>query len=146
VPNSQAELARLHERIAFEGIMREYLKKLEAYECPVIYAGDLNIAPTAKDIHNPIGNAKSAGFSIQEREQFQLLLDCGFVDSFRHLYPDHVAYSYFSNMRNSRLNNKGWRIDLILVSKGYEDQIKGADVLGDYHGSDHCPVLLDFDA
>ena len=144
VPNSQPELARLDERVEWEQIMRNYICLLkEENTVPVILCGDLNVAPTKIDIHDPKGKNKVAGFSPEERAEFQKMLDCGFVDSFRLLNPELIKYSYFSNFGNARANGKGWRIDLMLVSERDKDVIVGADCLTDFGGSDHCPVLLD---
>ena len=141
-PNSQPELARIKERIAWEDVLRLYLVQLkEDYGCPVILCGDLNCAHQEIDLKNPKSNKKSPGFSKEEREQFQLMLDAGFTDSFRHRNPERVAYTYFSNFANSRARNVGWRIDYFLVSD--PTIIRNADILGEYFGSDHCPVLLE---
>jgi exodeoxyribonuclease-3 len=146
VPNSQPELARLDERVEWEQIMRNYLCLLkEENTVPVILCGDLNVAPTVNDIHDPKGKNKVAGFSPEERAEFQKMLDCGFVDSFRFLNPELIKYSYFSNFGNARANGKGWRIDMMLVSERNKDAIKKADCLTDYYGSDHCPVLIEID-
>lgn len=144
VPNSQPELARIDERIEWEQIMRNYICLLkEENSVPIILCGDLNVAPTTIDIHDPKGKNKVAGFSPEERAEFQKMLDCGFVDSFRLLNPNLIKYSYFSNFGNARANGKGWRIDLMLVSKRDKDVIKKADCLTDYYGSDHTPVLIE---
>lgn len=144
VPNSQPELARIDDRIEWESIMRNYISLLRKENTvPVILCGDLNVAPTKQDIHNPYGKNKTPGFSPEERTEFQKMLDCGFVDSFRLLNPDTIKYSYFSNFGNARENNKGWRIDLMLVSEQDKEKIVAADCLTDFCGSDHSPVLLD---
>ena len=139
VPNSQDELARLKDRLEWEALIRKYLTLLKENSVPIIFCGDLNIAPEEIDIHEPKGKKMTAGFSTEERAEFRKLLDVGFIDSFRHLHKE-VKYTYWSNFRKSREKNKGWRIDLILVSN---DIIHAADCLTDYMGSDHCPVLLD---
>jgi len=145
-PNSKAQLERLEERIQWEQVMRLYMMELEReFNRPLMLCGDLNCAYQDIDIHNPKGNAKSAGFTKEEREEFGHLLAQGFTDSFRHLYPDTIKYSYWSNFRQSRQRNIGWRIDYILVSMAYQDQIRWADCLTDYKGSDHCPVVLEID-
>jgi exodeoxyribonuclease-3 len=124
--------------------MRNYISLLRKENTvPVILCGDLNVAPTKLDIHNPYGKNKTPGFSPEERTEFQKMLDCGFVDSFRHLYPNIIKYSYFSNFANARENNKGWRIDMMIVSERDKDIIKKADCLTDYYGSDHVPVLIE---
>jgi exodeoxyribonuclease-3 len=143
-PNSQAELARIDDRIEWESILRKYLKLLEEeLNVPVILCGDLNCAHNEIDIHNPKGKTKTPGFSPQERAEFKKMIDDGFTDSFRYLYPDQVKYTYFSNFANSRARGIGWRIDYFLVSDSAKENITGADCLNDYWGSDHCPVLLD---
>jgi len=143
-PNAQPELARLTDRVAWEGILRMYLKQLEEeLELPVILCGDLNCAHNEIDIHNPKGKKKTPGFSTEERKEFQYMIDAGFTDSFRHLYPDTVKYSYWSNFANARERNVGWRIDYVLVSDSAADKIVEADCLSQYCGSDHGPVLLE---
>lgn len=143
VPNSKEKLARLSERIEWETIMRNYLTALKTeYTCPVVLCGDLNVAATEKDIHNPKGQTKMPGFSIEERTEFQKMLDCEFTDSFRHLHPNEVKYSYWSNFGKARENNKGWRIDYCLVSSTAKDIIVEADCLNGFRGSDHCPVMV----
>jgi exodeoxyribonuclease-3 len=143
-PNAQAELARIDDRVEWEGMLRKYLKLLEEeLNVPVILCGDLNCAHNEIDIHNPKGKKKTPGFSTEERAEFQKMIDEGFTDSFRHLYPDTAKYTYFSNFANSRARGIGWRIDYFLVSDSAKDNITGADCLNDYWGSDHCPVLLD---
>jgi exodeoxyribonuclease-3 len=145
-PNAQPELARLTDRVAWEGILRMYLKQLEEeLELPVILCGDLNCAHNEIDIHNPKGKKKTPGFSTEERKEFQYMIDAGFTDSFRHLYPDTVKYSYWSNFANARERNVGWRIDYVLVSDSTADKIVEADCLSQYCGSDHGPVLLEID-
>jgi len=143
-PNAQPELARLADRIEWEGMLRKYLKLLEEeLNVPVILCGDLNCAHNEIDIYNPKGKNKTAGFSTEERAEFQKMIDEGFTDSFRYLNPDLAKYSYFSNFANSRARGIGWRIDYFLVSDSAKENIVGADCLNDYWGSDHCPVLLD---
>jgi exodeoxyribonuclease-3 len=145
-PNSQPELARLDERVAWESVLRMYLLQLQqSYECPVILCGDLNCAHKEIDLKNPKTNKKSPGFSAEERQELQSMIDMGFVDSFRSLHPDTVKYSYFSNFANSRARNVGWRIDYFLVSSSIRESIVGADILTDYFGSDHCPIVLQID-
>lgn len=107
--------------------------------------GDLNVARTELDIKNPKNNRRNAGFTDEEREKMEELLKSGFVDSFRYLHPDEIKYSWWSYRFNSRERNAGWRIDYFLTSEEIQDKIKGADILTDIHGSDHCPVTLDID-
>ena len=144
-PNSQRELTRLQYRLCWEEDFRMYLKKLDEKK-PVIVCGDMNVAHTEIDLKNPKTNVNNAGFTPQERAAFTKLLDSGFVDTFRHLYPDVTgAYSWWSYMFNARANNAGWRIDYFLVSERIKDKIKAAEIHSDVFGSDHCPVLLEID-
>lgn len=145
-PNSQAELARLSERIIWEKSLREYMIRIQTdLNLPVILCGDLNCAPQEIDIHNPKSNRKSPGFSDEERSEFQTMIGSGFLDSFRFLNPDQIKYSYFSNFANSRARNVGWRIDHILVWRSIGDKIRRSDILGEYFGSDHVPILIDIE-
>lgn len=144
VPNAQGELKRLPYRMEFEDAMREYLSKL-AKEKPVVYCGDLNVAHEEIDIKNPKGNRGNPGFSDEERAKMTELLSCGFTDSFRHLHPDKVQYSWWSYRFNARKNNTGWRIDYFLVSNNAKERIAAARIHDDVMGSDHCPVELDID-
>jgi exodeoxyribonuclease-3 len=140
VPNSKPKLARIDERLEWEEHLRVYLEQLEMYDRPIIVCGDLNVAPQPMDIHNK-QRADVAGASPQERGAFQKLTE-HFTDSFRYLHPAEQQWSWWSNFADSRARNKGWRIDLILVSTAHKNQIKEAAILSEYHGSDHCPVLL----
>ena len=141
-PNSQKELARLEYRMKWEDDFRVYLHKLEAKK-PVILCGDLNVAHTAIDLKNPKTNQRSAGFSIEERNKMTELLESGFVDSFRYLYPDKLdAYTWWSYMFQSRSKNIGWRIDYFVVSKKMMKNIQDSIIYQDVLGSDHCPVCL----
>jgi len=145
-PNAQPELARIQERIVWEETLRLYMIEIQReFDLPVILCGDLNCAPNEIDIHNPKANRKSPGFSDQERSEFQKMIGSGFLDSFRFRNPEQVAYSYFSNFANSRARNVGWRIDHILVSNKSGDRIRRADILGEYFGSDHVPVMIDLE-
>ncbi len=142
VPNSQEKLKRLDYRMEWEDDAREYLKTLEKKK-PVILCGDLNVAATEIDLKNPKTNRKNAGFSDEEREKFAVLLDSGFIDTFRYFYPDlEGAYSWWSYRFNARANNAGWRIDYFLVSLALEKRLKEAKILSEVYGSDHCPVSL----
>lgn len=145
-PNSKTELERLEERMIWEDVFRGYLK-LVGFETskPIIVCGDLNVAPQEMDIHDPKRNKRSAGFTVEEREKMNRLLDSGFVDSFRALHPDDVQYSYWSNFAQARQKNKGWRIDFILCSTDVGDKIVESGYLKDYCGSDHCPHFTVFD-
>lgn len=141
-PNAQRELARIEHRLNWEEALLEYLIRLDALK-PVIYCGDLNVAHQEIDLKNPASNRGNAGFSDQERNAFSKLLNSGFTDSFRHLYPDVTgAYSWWSYMFNARKNNAGWRIDYFIVSNRLSSNITGAAIHPDILGSDHCPVEL----
>ncbi|SFH91984.1 exodeoxyribonuclease-3 [Tindallia magadiensis] len=142
-PNSQRELTRLDFRMDWENVFREYLKSLEAKK-PVILCGDLNVAHQEIDLKNPKTNRRNAGFTDEEREKMTTLLNSGFIDTFRHLYPDlEGAYTWWSYMRQARERNAGWRIDYFLVSESLKQKIKKAEIHSEVMGSDHCPVLLE---
>ncbi len=141
-PNSQRELARLDYRMKWEDDFRAYLKKLEDKK-PVVLCGDLNVAHKEIDLKNPSTNRKNAGFTDEERGKMTVLLESGFVDSFRHFYPDKEdAYTWWSYMRQARDRNVGWRIDYFVVSEILLDRIQSAAIHPDVMGSDHCPVEL----
>lgn len=144
VPNAQPELARLDYRMEFEDNFRDYLVRLDKVK-PVILCGDLNVAHTEIDLKNPKSNEKNPGFTIEERTKFQMLLDAGFTDSFRYLYPDVIKYTWWSYRFNARANNAGWRIDYFVVSNKINSNIKEVKLLNEIHGSDHCPVEIDID-
>ena len=141
VPNSKEGLARLPFRMEWEACLRNHLMKLDR-EKPVIYTGDLNVAHDEIDIKNPAANRKNAGFSDEEREAFGKLLDCGFRDTFRTLYPDTVKYSWWSYRFNARKNNAGWRIDYFVVSDRLMENVSDSMIFDEVEGSDHCPVGL----
>lgn len=144
-PNSQNELARLDYRMEWEEDFKQYLKKLDENK-PVIVCGDMNVAHKEIDLKNPKTNRKNAGFTDEEREKFSLLLDSGFVDTFRYLYPEKEnIYSWWSYRFQARSKNAGWRIDYFLVSKELKECIKEAEIHTDIMGSDHCPIELDID-
>ena len=141
-PNAQRELTRLDYRMAWEDAFLAYLKALDRKK-PVILCGDLNVAHQPIDLKNPSSNRHNAGFTDEERGAFTRLLDNGFTDSFRHLYPDVTgAYSWWSYMFNARANNAGWRIDYFVVSQRIAPQIQEAAIHPEVMGSDHCPVEL----
>ncbi|MDD6042130.1 MAG: exodeoxyribonuclease III [Eubacteriaceae bacterium] len=145
VPNSQNELKRLDYRMKWEDDFRAYLKKLEESK-PVIVCGDMNVAHKEIDIKNPKSNRRNAGFTDEEREKMTELLDSGFIDTFRHFYPDRTdIYSWWSYRFNARKNNAGWRIDYFLVSEELRDRITDAHILTEVMGSDHCPVTLEIE-
>lgn len=141
-PNSQNELARLNYRMTWEDAFLAYLKKLEETK-PVIVCGDMNVAHKEIDLKNPKTNRKNAGFTDEEREKFGILLDSGFVDTFRYFYPEQEGiYSWWSYRFRAREKNAGWRIDYFLVSEVLKNKLKDAKILTDVLGSDHCPVEL----
>ena len=141
-PNSQRGLARLEYRMQWEDVFRGYVGRLTAKK-PVIICGDLNVAHQEIDIKNPAANKNNAGFTQEERNKMTQLLETGFTDTFRHLYPDRRdAYSWWSYMSNARERNIGWRIDYFLVSRSIDPFIRDAEILPEIQGSDHCPVVL----
>ena len=144
-PNSQRELARLEYRMTWEDAFRNYLLELDKKK-PVILCGDLNVAHQEIDLKNPKTNRKNAGFSDEERAKMTELLGAGFIDTFRHLYPDAIEqYSWWSYMGKARERNTGWRIDYFITSKRLDDKIQEAKIHQQIFGSDHCPVELDID-
>ena len=144
-PNSQRELARLDYRMTWEDAFRNYLLELDKKK-PVILCGDLNVAHQEIDLKNPKTNRKNAGFSDEERAKMTELLGAGFIDTFRHLYPDAIEqYSWWSYMGKARERNTGWRIDYFITSKRLDDKIQEAKIHQQIFGSDHCPVELDID-
>ena len=144
-PNSQEELARLPYRMTWEEEFLKYLKKLEETK-PVIFCGDLNVAHKEIDLKNPKTNRKNAGFSDEEREKFSVLLENGFIDTFRYFYPEaEGAYSWWSYRFHAREKNAGWRIDYFLVSSQLKERLEDAVIYKDVMGSDHCPVELDLE-
>ena len=144
-PNAQNELKRLDYRMIWEDDLRAYLLELDRQK-PVVYAGDLNVAKEEIDLKNPGPNRGNAGFSDEEREKLRTLLDSGFTDTFRWIYPDRTgAYSWWSYRFNARKNNAGWRIDYFIVSNRLREKILQADIYPEITGSDHCPVGLVLD-
>jgi len=142
-PNSQDGLRRLDYRMTWEDAFLAYLRALDAKK-PVIVCGDLNVAHQEIDLKNPKTNRMNAGFSDQERACMTRLLENGFVDSFRHFYPDKTeAYSWWSYIGGARSRNAGWRIDYFLTSERLIDRVKDSQILSDVLGSDHCPVLIE---
>jgi exodeoxyribonuclease-3 len=144
-PNSKRELERLEYRQIWEDEIRKYMLKLNENK-PVIMCGDLNVAHKEIDLKNPKTNRHNAGFTDEERNKMTELLDAGFVDTFRVLYPEKEnAYSWWSYMGHAREKNVGWRIDYFIVSKSIENCIKEAKIHSEILGSDHCPVELEID-
>lgn len=141
-PNSQDELKRLDYRMEWEDAFRAYLKELSAKK-GVIVCGDMNVAHKEIDLKNPKTNRHNAGFTDEERGKMTELLDSGFVDSFRHFYPDAEGiYSWWSYRFQARQKNSGWRIDYFLVSENMKERMAGAAIHTEIFGSDHCPVEL----
>ena len=138
-PNAQRELARLSYRMEWEDALRGYISELDKNK-PVVYCGDLNVAHEEIDLKNPKTNHFSAGFSDEERGKFTELLNAGYKDTFRTLYPDTVLYSWWSYIYGARAKNVGWRIDYFVVSDRLMERVKDSFILNDIMGSDHCPV------
>lgn len=141
-PNAQPELKRIDFRMEWEDNFRKYLNSLKK-EKSVIVCGDLNVAANEIDLKNPKANVGNPGFSDEERGKFKTLLESGFIDSFRFLYPDKEGiYSWWSYRFNARKNNAGWRIDYFLVSDNLEPKIIDSKIHTEIYGSDHCPVEI----
>ena len=144
-PNSQDGLKRLDYRMTWEDDFRAYLQNLDSKK-PVLVCGDLNVAHKEIDLKNPKTNRMNAGFTDQEREKFQTLLDAGFIDTFRHFYPDmENIYSWWSYRFKAREKNAGWRIDYFVASARLADKLQGAKIHTEIFGSDHCPVEVTID-
>lgn len=139
-PNAKRELERLEYRMQWEDAFRSYLKELDGKK-PVIICGDMNVAHKEIDLKNPSSNKRSAGFTEEERGKFTELLDAGFIDTYRHFYPDQKdAYTWWSYMFHAREKNVGWRIDYFCVSERLKDRLQSASIHPEVLGSDHCPV------
>lgn len=143
-PNSKQKLERLEQRTTeWEPLLRRYIQSLQQ-DKPVIICGDLNVAYTEIDLHTAKGHTRSAGFTKEERAEFgKLLEECELIDTFRDKHPTERKYTYFSNFRKARENNKGWRIDYFLVSSSYKKKIRKAEIMTDIYGSDHVPIYLE---
>ena len=140
-PNSQDGLRRLEYRMKWEDDFQVYLHKLDEKK-PVIVCGDMNVAHQEIDLKNPKTNRKNAGFTDEEREKMTQLLSNGFIDTFRTLYPEQVAYSWWSYRFRAREKNTGWRIDYFLISERLKDRLEDAKIHTEIMGSDHCPVEI----
>ncbi|WP_368504321.1 exodeoxyribonuclease III [Alkalihalophilus sp. As8PL] len=141
--NAKRDLTRLPERLMWEDALRGYLLQLNE-EKPVIYCGDLNVAHEEIDVKNARANKGNSGFTVEERGKLTTLLQTGFVDSFRHLYPHQTdSFTWWSYMRDVRARNIGWRIDYFIVSNQLAHSIKEASIYKDVMGSDHCPIGLE---
>jgi len=142
-PNSQDGLRRLSYRMDWEDAFRDYLLALDKKK-PVVVCGDMNVAHEEIDLKNPKTNHMNAGFTDEEREKMTTLLGSGFIDTFRHFYPDAInRYSWWSYRFHAREKNVGWRIDYFLVSNRLASRLKSAEIRDDIMGSDHCPVSLE---
>lgn len=143
-PNAQRELTRLDYRMTWEDALREYMMELDKRK-PVIYCGDLNVAHNEIDLKNAKSNRGNAGFTDEERYKFTKLLESGFSDTFRSLYPEKVQYSWWSYMFQARAKNAGWRIDYFVVSDRILEKVKDSVIYTDIYGSDHCPVGIEIE-
>jgi exodeoxyribonuclease-3 len=143
-PNSKDALARIGERLLWDMCFRNYVASLQNTGKSVIVCGDLNCAKDEIDMYDPKTHRRTAGFSDEERGSFCKLLETvGLVDSYRFKNPGVVKYSFWSNFRSSREKNRGWRIDYVLVSNNLQEKIVNAEILNEYFGSDHCPVIAE---
>ena len=140
-PNSQDGLRRLDYRMKWEDDFQAYLHRLDEKK-PVIVCGDMNVAHQEIDLKNPKTNRKNAGFTDEEREKMTQLLNNGFIDTFRTLYPEQVTYSWWSYRFRAREKNTGWRIDYFLISERLKDRLEDAKIHTEIMGSDHCPVEI----
>ena len=142
VPNVKRDLSRMESRMRYEELFLDYVKKLEKKK-PVVFCGDMNVAHEEIDIKNVKSNIGNAGFTYEERGKFSELLNAGFVDTFRYLYPDtREAYTWWSYMKGVRERNIGWRIDYFVVSKSFVSRVEDSLIYKDILGSDHCPIGL----
>ena len=141
-PNSQDELRRLEYRMKWEEDFQSYLHRLDEIK-PVIVCGDMNVAHQEIDLKNPKTNRRNAGFTDEEREKMTELLNNGFIDTFRTLYPEQVTYSWWSYRFRAREKNTGWRIDYFLISECLRDRLVDAKIHTETMGSDHCPIEID---
>ena len=143
-PNAKNDLSRLEYRMKWEDDFKSYLKMLELTK-PVIVCGDLNVAHNEIDIKNAKSNRGSAGFTDEERDKFSKLLEAGFIDTFRYLYPEKIKYSWWSYIGHARENNTGWRIDYFIVSNNFIDKVNDSIIHDHILGSDHCPIEIDIE-
>ena len=144
-PNSKRDLTRLDYRLIWEDAMMKHLANLNKYK-PVIFCGDLNVAHKEIDLKNPKSNMGNSGFTDEERGKMTTLLEAGFIDSFRHFYPEKTdSYTWWSYMSKVRERNIGWRIDYFIVSETLDKKLKDASIHYDILGSDHCPIVLEIE-
>lgn len=143
--NAKRDLSRLPERLEWEDALKEYLLDLDRHK-PVVYCGDLNVAHAEVDLKNARSNHGNSGFTLEERGKMTTLLESGFIDSFRYLYPERTdAFTWWSYMRDVRARNIGWRIDYFIVSTQLKEKINEASIYAEVLGSDHCPIGLELD-
>lgn len=142
-PNSQDGLKRLEYRMRWEDDFLAYVNELDR-EKPVIWCGDLNVAHQEIDLKNPKTNHNNPGFTDEERNKMSVVLDSGYIDTFRYFYPDlENAYTWWSYRMRAREKNVGWRIDYFITSGRLKDRLQEAKIHTEIFGSDHCPVELD---
>jgi len=142
---SGTNIARLDHKFQYMDDFHHYISNLRRELPSLVIGGDYNICHTAKDIHDPIRNANVSGFLPREREWLGMFMESGFVDSFRHFNQDPHQYTWWTYRANARANNKGWRLDYLLVTREMEHRLKRALILKDAHHSDHCPVLVEIE-
>ena len=143
VPNAKRDLSRLADRQDWDRCLCTYLKDLEQHK-PVVCCGDFNVAHTPLDLARPKENVRTHGFTLEERAGFQYLVDAGFVDTFRHMYPDQAGqYTWWRQFGGARERNIGWRIDYVLISATLLPSLLSAAILSEAYGSDHCPVAIE---
>ncbi|KKI90294.1 exodeoxyribonuclease III [Bacillus sp. SA1-12] len=144
-PNAKRDLSRLDDRLQWEDKILKYLLDLDKVK-PVILCGDLNVAHQEIDLKNPKSNQGNSGFTIEERGKMTSLLDAGFIDSFRFLYPDKQdVYTWWSYMNKVRERNIGWRIDYFILSRKLANYLKDSQAHCHVFGSDHCPVFIELE-
>lgn len=145
VPNVKRTLERMDERMEWEDVVRDYLKRLDAIK-PVIVCGDFNVAHTENDIKNAKQNVGNAGFTFEEREKFTTLLESGFIDTYRYYHKDEKdAYTWWTYINNCRERNIGWRIDYFLVSERFIGRVIDTKIYKEIYGSDHCPIGIEIE-
>lgn len=144
-PNSKPDLSRLklREKI-WDPTFLKHLQQLENIK-PIIACGDFNVAHTEIDLARPKQNTKNAGFTIQERQGINNLLQASFLDTFRYLHPHTQRYTWWSYLGNARINNVGWRIDYFFISNSLKTQLKSAEIHENIFGSDHCPISIEME-
>lgn len=142
---SGTNIARLDHKFQFMDDFHDYITNLRKEVPNLVIGGDYNICHQAIDIHDPIRNANVSGFLPREREWLGMFLDSGLIDSFRHFHKDPHQYTWWTYRANARANNKGWRLDYLLVSKNIQDRLQSARILSDAYHSDHCPVLVEIE-